>query len=140
MKKKIPPILPDLKSLQEEMLCRLEGGHNTVYGLNRCINPRINPIYSLNLYQFLTHKHKYLTNVFRDRGDGRYYLGLKEKDGRWYGAELSQVTEKGSKAKVFSYTQTRTKDWEDVTRLWWDEYFTIGIPALHKKEDTLVNL
>jgi hypothetical protein len=140
MKKKIIPDLPDLKSLQQEMLCLLEGGHTTVYGLNRCINPRINSIYSLNLYQFLTHKHKYLTNVFRDKGDGRYYIGLKEKDGLWYGAELDQVKEKGSKAKVFSYSSARTKDWEDVTRIWWEEYFKTGASALIKKADTVVNL
>jgi len=119
-----------MRIAQEDILRKLEGGHCSVYGLNKCINPRVNALYSVNLYQFLTHKHKYLTNVFLDKSDGRYYIGLKEKDGQWSGAELRKVIEEGCKVKVFSYAPVRTKEWEDVTRSWWSEYFSKGANCL----------
>jgi hypothetical protein len=127
-----------MKEAQQEMLQKLGGGHIAVLAMNRCISPRVDSKYSMNLYQFLTHKHKYLTNVFLDPENGKYYIGLREADGFWNGAELTDVNKMGSKVKVFSYPIVLTKTWEDVTKIWWKKYFDIGTAIFDFSEQTVL--
>jgi hypothetical protein len=111
---------------QEEIKSQLVGGHIPVQAINRCINPRLDPKYSFNLYQFLSHKHKYLTNIFQDPSDQKIYIGLREPDGAWYGAILKEVFEKGSKVRICSYPKSWTQSWNDITFSWWEGYFNLG--------------
>jgi len=111
---------------QESIKSQLVGGHKPAQAINRCINPRMDAKYSFNLYQFLSHKHKYLTNIFQDPSDQKIYIGLREPDGSWYGAILKEVFEKGSKVRICSYPKSWTQSWVDITLTWWERYFEMG--------------
>ncbi|MFI5150160.1 MAG: hypothetical protein ACHQRM_10545 [Bacteroidia bacterium] len=126
----MPTNLLHMIAAQEAIKSQLLGGHKSVQAINRCINPRGDAKYSFNLYQFLSHKHKYLTNIFQDSTDGRLYIGLREPDGSWYGAILNEVFSRGSKVRVSSYPSSWTRNWKDITLAWWESYFEHGTHLL----------
>jgi len=105
----------------------LVGGSIPAYGINKLINPKKDDKFSTNLYKFLTYgKNKVFTNVFQSKETGYLYFGLRDDNGIWIGTEVMAVFCKGTEAQCFSYPTSVTKNWEDVTRLFWSKYLELG--------------
>ena len=102
------------------------GGDTPAFGINQLINFRKEEKYSPNLWKFLTYKNKYFTNIFQDPKTGYYYIGLRDKNGIWCGANLMRVFCVGNKAETFSYAISTTKKWNDVTKWFWNKYLSVG--------------
>ena len=112
---------------------RFAGGDIPIHGINKEINYRKNPKYSPNLYRFLTYKDKYYTNIFQD-SKGIYYIGLRDKNNIWCGANLMNVFCMGGRADCFSYATSITEKWKDVTKWFWEKYLIEG-KAIYDSEE-----
>ena len=102
------------------------GGNVPAYGLNKFINPKNDDKFSPNLYRFLTYRKRHLTNVFQDTKTGSYYIGLRDENGIWIGAQLMAVFCFGGRAETFSYPTSVTIKWKEVTEWFWTKYFEVG--------------
>lgn len=104
----------------------VKGGNIPAYGINKMVNFREDVKFSPNLWKFLTYRNKHLTNVFKDEQTGYYYIGLRDENGIWIGAQLMRVFCVGNKAETFSMATSITKKWTDVTEWFWQKYLSVG--------------
>jgi hypothetical protein len=66
-----------------------------------------------------------------------FFIGLRDKNNIWGGAKLMEVFCYGSKTDMFSYGTAITKEWEDVTNKWWQQYLKLGKTIYDNKNHNL---
>ena len=117
----------ETKLANEIINCIYHHQSRPMFGLNKLTNPSIDEKYSKNIYRWLTYGNKKLyTNIFKDKRNGVYYIGLREDNGIWCGTHLMAVACNGTSAKTFSYPTNITKKWEDVSVKFWTRYLRMG--------------
>lgn len=104
----------------------IRGESIPLFGISKFVNPRKNSKFSPNFHRFLSYSNKHLTNVFQDPESGYYYIGLRDENGIWIGANLMRVFCVGNSAKTFSYATSVTKKWNDVSDWFWKTYLEVG--------------